>query len=227
MQSPHLIAPLTNKNLAKLNPSTANNSSRRRRSVENDHNEHRDQNGVNDTREKPFPQPQQKVRSKASHSQSVHSGGIQRDFRIHTHTNGFYNRKAKLSDFGVSSLSHKSQESNGFVHKNSKPERVYFDGRATYFSGRLTVPKPATVTMTSSRTFNRSLRDKDTFLSIFPNYRISHDPKHSVMQCHFRYPKKGVEGSPTHFIDRTYTRKMDFMKKYNEEMLKVASMKRR
>ena len=63
-------------------------------------------------------------------------------------------------------------------------------------------------------------------MSVFPNYRIVRDHKFSTMRKHFKYPSKSVEGGVTHVIDRTHTRKMDFMKKYTEEMLKVASMKR-
>ena len=78
----------------------------------------------------------------------------------------------------------------------------------------------------SLNTFNRTLRDRDTFLSIFPNYRIARDHKHSTMRKAFKYPRKSVEGRETHFIDRTYTKKTDFITKYTEEMLKIAAMKR-
>lgn len=140
-------------------------------------------------------------------------------------SNGF-NKLPVLSDFGASTVSRKSKESNGFRLTNPKVGRVYNDGRATYFSGRVHItPKPDFYS-TSSKIFNRTLRDKDTFLTIFPNYRIARDHKNSTMRKHFKYPSKSIEGSAPHRIDRTWTRKMDFMKKYTEEMLKVASMQR-
>ena len=132
----------------------------------------------------------------------------------------------KMSEFGLSSLSHQSQESNGFHQTMTKPFRIYNDGRATYYTGRMHITQKPSFDATSSKTFNRTLRDRDTFLTVFPNYRISRDSKHSTMQRQFRYPKKSIEGSPMHQIDRTYTHKNDTMKKYTEEMLKVASMKR-
>ena len=108
-----------------------------------------------------------------------------------------------------------------------KGNRIYNDGRATYYSGRVHITTKPEFRATSSRIFNRNLRDRDTFLSVFPNYRITRDPKHSVMRKHFKYPSKSIEGGPPHVIDRTYTMKMDFIKKYTEEMLKVQSMKRK
>lgn len=107
-----------------------------------------------------------------------------------------------------------------------KDGRIYHDGKATYYSGRLHCTTKPDFNRSSSKTFNRTLRDRDTFMTVFPNYRIARDPKFSTMKKHFKYPKRSIEGSPSHQIDRTYTRKMDFMKKYTEEMLKVANMKR-
>ena len=139
-----------------------------------------------------------------------------------------FNMKYKLPSIsaGASSASRKSKESNGFRQTMTKPGRIYNDGTATYFSGRVHITTKPEFNQTSSKTFNRTLRDRDTFLTIFPNYRIARDHKNSTMRKHFKYPSMSVEGNVPHFIDRTYTRKMDFMKKYTEEMLKVASMKR-
>ena len=73
---------------------------------------------------------------------------------------------------------------------------------------------------------NRSLRDRDTFLKIFPGYRISKETTSSVNTNSFFYPEVSTESIKMHEIDRTYTHKMDFIKRYTEEMLKVASMQR-
>lgn len=217
------MAKLTSENLKHL-AVNGNNFNHRRRSVDKDHYE--------------LP----KKNSRHSHHRSVHD-------RIHTQqtrrsgqlekvqpANGprgvvnydqinFANSKfPKLSEYGVSTVSDKSKESNGFRQTMTKPDRIYFDGRATYYSGRTHVTKKPEFDRTSSRTFNRTLRDRDTFLNVFPNYRIARDHKHSTMRKHFHYPSMAVEGTPTYMIDRTYTKKMDFMKKYTEEMLKVNTL---
>jgi hypothetical protein len=41
----------------------------------------------------------------------------------------------------------------------------------------------------------------------------------------FVYPKE-MEGRATYEIDRTYTKKNDFIKIYTEEILKIANMRR-
>ena len=214
------MAKLTSENLKHL-AANGNNVNHRRRGVEKDGYE--------------FPQKN----SKHSHHRSVHN-------RIHTQQTkrsghlekvqpvigpkGFINydqmnmhsKLPKLSEYGISTVSDKSKESNGFRQTMTKPDRIYFDGRATYYSGRTHVTKKPEFDRTSSRTFNRTLRDRDTFLNVFPNYRIVRDHKHSTMRKQFKYPSLAVEGTPTYMIDRTYTKKMDFMKKYTEEMLKVS-----
>lgn len=81
-----------------------------------------------------------------------------------------------------------------------------------------------------SRTFNRKLKMRDTFTKIFPSY--DHVPKTTyVIPSHahkeYFYPDKNIEGKPMHEIDRTFTHKVDFMKHYNEEIIKVDSIKRK
>lgn len=172
-----------------------------------------------------------KAPSNASHHRSVHeriktqqskrSQQSAQDNYVNYATLQIPKHRPKPSLFGASEPSHISKESNGFMHLNENPARTYFDGRATYYSGRMHITKNPGMNSTSSRTFNRTLRDKDTFLSVFPGYRLARDHKNSTMRKHFRYPSRSLEGNEPHVIDRTYTHKMDFMKKYTEEMLKV------
>lgn len=67
---------------------------------------------------------------------------------------------------------------------------------------------------------------RDTFTKIFPSY--NHEPQtvYSPSQTHytFHYPDKWYDGTPTHKIDRKYTHKMDEIKTYTEEMLKVSAI---
>ena len=98
----------------------------------------------------------------------------------------------------------------------------------TYFSGPLWVtrgPKPGSPRSTNY-VMNRSMRERDTFLKIFPGYRIVPETTSSVNTTLFNYPKVSTEGIDMHKIDRTYTHKMDFMKRYTEEMIKVQSIQR-
>ncbi|CAI2380032.1 unnamed protein product [Moneuplotes crassus] len=117
----------------------------------------------------------------------------------------------------VSGMTEKSNGSRTFNKNKTYQEKMYNDKRMTYTSGMFNK---------TAHTFNRTLRDRNTFFSIFPNYRIAKDQKRSTMKYHFIYPRKSIDGRATHNIDRTHTRKMDPMKKYTEEMLKIASMKR-
>ena len=45
------------------------------------------------------------------------------------------------------------------------------------------------------------------------------------MKRHYVYPKVNPDGQPTHVIDRTYNNKMDRIKTYTEEMLKISNMR--
>jgi hypothetical protein len=69
---------------------------------------------------------------------------------------------------------------------------------------------------------------KDTFTSVFPLYthgeRSVGRPSHT--HAVHSYKETNDEGSPTHLIDRTYTYKLDALKMYTEEMLKLANMRR-
>ncbi|CDW83102.1 UNKNOWN [Stylonychia lemnae] len=82
-------------------------------------------------------------------------------------------------------------------------------------------------TASSSNGFNRKLKMRDTFTKIFPSYThglptVFDKP---VAHSQFVYPDT-IEGKPTHQIDRTYTKKNDFIKIYTEEILKIANMRR-
>jgi hypothetical protein len=69
---------------------------------------------------------------------------------------------------------------------------------------------------------------RDTFTKIFPGYEHGSPTcyqKPGMTHAMFVYPKQ-MEGRPTHEIDRTYTKKNDFIKIYTEEILKIANMRR-
>jgi hypothetical protein len=74
--------------------------------------------------------------------------------------------------------------------------------------------------------FNRKIKMRDTFTKIFPSYthvnQTCYSPSHTHA-IHF-YPSKLPDGSPTHQIDRRFTHKMDEIKTYTEEMLKIADI---
>jgi hypothetical protein len=40
------------------------------------------------------------------------------------------------------------------------------------------------------------------------------------------YPEKGLDGKATHMVDRTFHNKIDFLKHYTEEILKISNMRR-
>jgi hypothetical protein len=128
----------------------------------------------------------------------------------------------------LSEKSRKSDESNGFADHNPKAGRVYKDAGCTYYSGRLVSGSGWNTSQfrATNTTMNRNLRAKDTFLNLFPQYRVFRDNKNSTMRKHFQYPSINVDGGKIQEIDRTYTHKKDRIKVYTEEMLKVQSMKR-
>ena len=163
-----------------------------------------------------------RIQSQQDPNRGVHHNG--NDY--YTESGGLKSKYSGYSQFGASSVSKYSKESNGFNKTMTKDGRIYNDGRVTYYSGRVHVTNKPQFGSTSSKIFNRSLRDRDTFVNVFPNYRIARDHKYSTMRKHYKYPSCSIEGGPPHLIDRAFTHKMDFMKKYTEEMLKVQSMKR-
>ena len=75
--------------------------------------------------------------------------------------------------------------------------------------------------------FNRKLKMRDTFTKIFPGYEHGSPTcyKPGVTHSTFVYPKQ-IDGKLPHDIDRTYTKKNDFIKIYTEEILKIANMRR-
>ena len=78
--------------------------------------------------------------------------------------------------------------------------------------------------------FNKKLKMRDTFTKIFPSYTHGQPSTFNQMpptaHLHFQYKENTEEGNPTHTIDRTYTKKNDFIKVYTEEILKIANMRR-
>ena len=77
-------------------------------------------------------------------------------------------------------------------------------------------------------TYNRKLKLRDTFTQIFPGYTHGTGTVYrpGITHSTFVYREKGADGSPTNLIDRTFTKKLDFMKIYTEEILKIANMRR-
>lgn len=69
---------------------------------------------------------------------------------------------------------------------------------------------------------------KDTFTSIFPGYTHGTGTVYTNGMTHsaFIYPNE-MEGKETHNVDRTHHIKLDFIKTYTEEILKIANMRRK
>eukprot|EP00347_Sterkiella_histriomuscorum_P020469 403337683 len=79
--------------------------------------------------------------------------------------------------------------------------------------------------------FNKRLKMRDTFTKIFPGYTHgqpsvfkNENQLPSTTHSQFVYPEQ-MEGKPTYAIDRTFTKKNDFIKIYTEEILKIANMR--
>ena len=72
----------------------------------------------------------------------------------------------------------------------------------------------------------------DTFTNIFPSYVhgeqtvFKNKYVKTTMNRDYAYPETSFDGSPTHVVDRSYTNKLDQLKIYTEEMLKLSSMRR-
>lgn len=81
-------------------------------------------------------------------------------------------------------------------------------------------------TIQQRHAFNRKLKLRDTFTKIFPSYNHGEPTCYSPSATHhqFHYPDRWHDGTPTHKIDRNYTHKMDEIKTYTEEMLKVKAI---
>ena len=69
---------------------------------------------------------------------------------------------------------------------------------------------------------------RDTFTSIFPTYSHGEPSvqRPPVSHVNHNYPLKTENGEATHVINREHTHKLDFLKKYTEEILKIANMRR-
>lgn len=129
----------------------------------------------------------------------------------------------------ISQNSRLSNESNGFYKTNEKQGRFYKDAQCTYYSGRLYNGDDMAKTSYSgfsNACMNRTLKSKDTFLNMFPQYRVYRDNKLSTMKKHFYYPQYNVDGKKINEIDKSNNRRKDRLANYYEEMVKVQSMKR-
>ena len=78
-----------------------------------------------------------------------------------------------------------------------------------------------------TRTFNRKMKMRDTFTSIFPSYSHTDRTVFTTIQSHIthKYPTKQQEdpNKPMHEMDRRYTHKVDVIKNYSEEMYKLGT----
>ncbi len=69
---------------------------------------------------------------------------------------------------------------------------------------------------------------RDTFTSVFPNYTHAKKSVYQPSTAHraYLYPEQNIDGKPMHIIDRTHNLKLDFLKRYTEEILKISNMRR-
>ena len=79
--------------------------------------------------------------------------------------------------------------------------------------------------------FNRKMRMRDTFTVLFPGYEHGNYtncvPNQIPSHEHYQYPKTNDTGSPTHLIDREFTRKKDYMNDYHENFMRIEKTLRR
>jgi hypothetical protein len=107
----------------------------------------------------------------------------------------------------------------GFSHFDNSPVAKHYNqdpGFLMTFNG--TIPNRVG--------FNRKLKLRDTFTKLFPTYNHAPQTVYSPSATHhqFNYHERQFDGSPTHRIDRKYTHKMDEIKTFTEEMLKIAAI---
>ena len=103
-----------------------------------------------------------------------------------------------------------STESNGFKQKTIKDNRCYNDGKMTFYSGRLynttemAKSQSSFLTPVSNRTMNRRFKVGDTFMSLFPMYRVQRDHKRTTMKKAFVYPPINTDGMPLNKPEKVF-----------------------
>jgi carboxypeptidase C (cathepsin A) len=103
------------------------------------------------------------------------------------------------------------------------------DGVVSYYTGRLFVRSKSLKKPNKEEAcvvMNRKLRDRDTHVDLFPNYRIGADPKESTVKDHYYYHTIDTEGKKTTHMTKYFNRQMDFVKQYKDDILKVQSILR-
>ena len=110
---------------------------------------------------------------------------------------------------------------------NTQYGRFYKDGKTTFYSGRLyegsKIGTSTQYTNFSNKTLNRRLRERDTFMSVFPSYRVQRDAKHSTSRKQYYLPDGILKVEP--FVcHKMWHLKMDRIKEYTEAMLKIKDM---
>ena len=77
----------------------------------------------------------------------------------------------------------------------------------------------------ATKTFNRKMRMRDTFTVLFPGYQHGQysncSPELSTSIKAHQYPHANEDGQPTHTIDRTHTRKRDFLRDIHENFVRI------
>lgn len=77
------------------------------------------------------------------------------------------------------------------------------------------------------RMSNRKLKMRDTFTKVFPNYTHGEPSSLAETKSHwdFKYNDHNADtNSPTHKIDKERHFKMDEIKNYHDEMLKIVNL---
>lgn len=71
---------------------------------------------------------------------------------------------------------------------------------------------------------NRTMKNYDSFLRVFPTYGVLNDKFKSTAKGTWIKTEKNDDGTRTYAPDRTFFAKMDYTKAYTEEMLKLSNM---
>ena len=127
-----------------------------------------------------------------------------------------------LSAQNLHDLSGHGAKQDMSTHENSRNEaQVTGLNRAgiTYNSGRLWISQCPDKEESSNTAMNRGLRDRDTFIKIFPGYRLAKDTRRSVMRKTFLEPAQRREGKAIYQEEKVFARKMDPIKKFTEEYI--------
>lgn len=91
-----------------------------------------------------------------------------------------------------------------------------------YFMNSAKLEKLYSTDNSSQKTMNRRLKVKNSYITIFPNYGLY---KNTDMFRGTQFQMIGTKLDKAEEVDHEYFSKMDYWKKYNEEMLKAKNMR--